>query len=112
MTITEWFELQHELQRDCFDVDVDDFSPDERAAYIRWNALALIVEVTELLNESGWKPWSSKQFVNSDRALSEFVDVMHFLANLGLAMGVQPNDVGAAYVAKQAENRQRQQEGY
>src|SRR5690606_37354927 len=83
---------QRQLQVDSFGVDPLKLTGDERAEFIRWNALALTDEIHEMLGEVGWKPWATARHVNHDLAVKELVDAWHFFMNLLLTVsGVKPS---------------------
>lgn len=95
-------------------------SPEELAEFITWNHTALVVELGEMLQEVGWKPWATARYVNHPQAMQEMVDAWHFFLNilLGLAamnnmpvwdMAMQFDDY---YTEKNAKNLQRQVDGY
>lgn len=85
----------------------------ELANYVTWNHSAGVVEFGELLDEFGWKPWANPRgWVNREAALTEAVDIAHFLANILCAIGVTDDEWTAAYQAKQQVNRDRQRDGY
>lgn len=50
--------------------------------------------------------------MNRERVLDELVDVLHFVANMLVAIGVTDDEFEAAYQQKQAVNRQRQLDRY
>lgn len=50
--------------------------------------------------------------MNRTRVLDEIVDVLHFVANMLVAIGVTDDELEASYKAKQAINRQRQIDRY
>ena len=67
----------------------------------------------EIPREFHWKSWShARPFFHRARILEEVVDVMHFLANILVAVGVTDDEFEQAYQAKQAINRTRQRDGY
>lgn len=108
-----WLESTYELQQEAFGVEPDELKEDELADYLMMNATALLVEVGELMNECGWKPWAKPRgWVNRDAAVGELVDVAHFLANVACALGVTDEEWEERYRAKQAVNAQRQKDGY
>lgn len=78
------------------------------------NLLAAAVELMgEVPREFHWKYWShTEPFINRDRVLDELVDVLHFIANMLVAIGVTDDELEAAYQNKQAINRYRQREKY
>lgn len=78
---------------------------------------ALSCEVSELANESGWKPWVAEDAKGqvSDKFVDEFADVLIFLGNmlmLAKMAGIRIPDIGTALVSKTARNRERATSGY
>lgn len=71
---------------------------------------AIIHECCELEDELGWKPWKNAPDVAATREarLAETVDILHFVLQLALDQGFDANDIYAAYLRKNAENRARQ----
>lgn len=115
-TFADWLGLQERLQILAFDKDPMTLRGDERADFIRWNALALEDELHEMLQEVGWKPWATSRHMNEEAFLDEAVDLLHFLGNLLLTTGLGIDDLEAKlqekYEAKHEENLRRQQDGY
>ena len=72
---------------------------------------AIVHECCELDNELGWKPWKNGPDLEANRSarLMETADILHFLVQLALDQGFSADDLYAAYIQKNAENRQRQQ---
>jgi hypothetical protein len=118
MTFETWLETTKKTQRDVYGVPVpfvsDDATELSTAAreYLTWNHLALIDEVTESLHEFGWKPWASWNGVNRDAMVGELIDVLHFAANLLVALDVTGEELSARYDDKHAVNIERQKTGY
>lgn len=114
MDIAEWFETQRALQVEAYGTDPGSLEGEDLAVYVTWNALALSDELHELLQEIQWKPWANDmgRVDVPNAALVEFVDMLHFVANLALAFGFTPEDVSEAYRMKVQINKDRQsQEG-
>ena len=112
MTLHEWLELTVELQLEAFKRYPPAMQGDEAGDWFLMNLNAMHEEVAELGNELGWKPWtSSRGWVNRDQAISEAVDVMHFLANILTALQVTGAELTHAYLAKVERNEKRQHEG-
>lgn len=59
---------------------------DQLAEYVRLNVLCAIKELTEVLDEIGWKPWATSQHFNREKFAREIADVQMFLDNLKLAI--------------------------
>jgi hypothetical protein len=72
---------------------------------------AIVHECCELDNELNWKPWKNSRdlLANRDDRLFEMADIFHFFVQLALDQGFTANEIYAAYVAKNDENRRRQQ---
>lgn len=112
MSLQLILDRQLRLQTQSFGQDPRALEGDDRAQYVRDMTLALIDELSEALNETGWKPWASSRHLNRDAYVAELVDALHFLANLFLVAGVSENEITALYMAKAEKNRLRQENGY
>ena len=86
--------------------------------YIRTTFLALIVELSELLQELNWKPWKEPREIDLDKIVEEFADVLAFLGYIILwieDMGKLPGHLAVAYQDKTEVNIKRlagEVEGY
>lgn len=80
--------------------------------YIKDMVLACEDELHELLNETGWKPWSSSWHVHIEAARGEWIDAWHFMMNLANRLGMDEQMIVERYAAKHDVNRQRQADGY
>jgi hypothetical protein len=120
----KWLDSTYYLQRDTYGYDLDalaigarpdvsdDRFVDTLAKYIDWNVTAAVQELAEVREEFSWKPWATDEpFVNRDRVLNEVVDVLHFLGNILVGMGVNDKELVAAYCAKQKKNVARKTSG-
>lgn len=105
------FEEQNKLQSHYGFVPAG-MSDEEVIDYLRWNALALHAEVSEMTQEFGWKPWAKSQYINRDALVGEGVDVLKFLLNMLLAVGVTPAELFEKFTLKTAVNYERQRNGY
>lgn len=83
-----------------------------KASYVRDMTLSAIVELTEALNEWGWKPWSTRVGVDREKFVGELADVMCFYMNLMLVGGVSAAELCDAVAAKQKVNLERNRDGY
>lgn len=110
--LAEIFERQLELQKKSFGVDPQELDERERADYVRSMTLALIDELHEALGEIGWKPWATSRHMNREAFIGELIDALHFLVNLFLVAGANPDEVAIKYFAKAAKNQKRQEQGY
>lgn len=123
----QYLQLQLRLQRDMSQVnplggvtDPYKMTEEELAAYITWNHTALIIELGEAMAEVGWKPWATSRHINYVEAVHEMVDAWHFFMNMMLGMAALSRvsvdelaqDFQEYYVQKNAQNLQRQVDGY
>ena len=72
---------------------------------------AIVHECCELDNELNWKPWKNAHDLAANREdrLFEMADIFHFFVQLALDQGFSAEEIYDAYVAKNEENRRRQQ---
>jgi dimeric dUTPase (all-alpha-NTP-PPase superfamily) len=84
----------------------------DQPEFLREQALALIVEVSEALQEMPWKSWKRGQVAKIVKFRDELVDVQIFLCNLLLIAKIDPQEFMHLCMAKQQVNIQRQQENY
>jgi len=97
-----------------------DLRGEERATFVTWNMFAIEDELHEAIAEMGWKPWATSHHLNSDAMLKEMIDAWHFFMNVLLVIAGEQgwtvdqlaDEFCKRYIAKNAENLRRQQEGY
>jgi dUTPase-like protein len=72
---------------------------------------AIVHECCELDNELNWKPWKNSRDLaaNREERLFEMADIFHFFVQLALDQGFSASEIYSAYIAKNDENRRRQQ---
>jgi len=80
---------------------------------------AFIKEVTELMDELGWKPWKPRKPIDRARVADEFADILAFLGLLTIYVirlaGLTPEELAMAYMRKSDVNVARfsgEVEGY
>lgn len=90
-------------------------TPDQVATY----GYALIKEITETLDELGWKPWKDAKPADPERVADEVADILAFLGVLLIYVerntGLTMKDIAEAYERKSEVNIQRltgQVDGY
>ncbi len=71
---------------------------------------AIVHECCELDDELNWKPWKNGRPLDETRAarLDEMADILHFFVQLALDQGFTADEMYAAYLRKNAANRERQ----
>lgn len=73
---------------------------------------ALLHEVVELQRETDWKWWKTEKGIENHRIQEEVIDLWHFLIQLSIEAGLDPELLVAKYIQKNKENTKRQQQGY
>lgn len=90
----------------------DDRNAPALIAMMQWNDKALIHELVEMEGETGWKPWAKGAFVNLEAARGEWIDMLHFMINGALLLGMDAEMIKHLYDAKHAKNEARQNAEY
>jgi dimeric dUTPase (all-alpha-NTP-PPase superfamily) len=101
------FEKQKQLQR-----NLNTYPEEFDEQYIKDHIFAAIVELTEILNETPWKPWKKQQELNSQRYKEEIADLLHFVINLCIVARIEPEQLYDLYMDKNKVNIERKQRGY
>ena len=70
--------------------------------------LAMISELSEVLDEVNFKWWKNKRPVNTEALQDELVDVLHFFVSMCLRAGMSAEDLYRKYCEKNKENFNRQ----
>lgn len=109
--LAEIFRLQKELN-ERFGVSLDDLDEAEKTRWVLNYTRAMQQEMAELIDSVPWKWWARYQKFDEQNARVEVVDLFHFLVSLAQALGMTPDDVYAAYLAKNKVNHARQESGY
>ncbi|WP_172602054.1 dUTPase [Candidatus Nitrosocosmicus franklandus] len=73
---------------------------------------AMLHEVVELQRETDWKWWKTEKGIENQRIQEEIIDLWHFLIQLSIEAGLEPETLVAKYIEKNKENTKRQQRGY
>lgn len=95
-----------------FDEDVvksrglQDIKPEE---WIQKEVLAMISELSELLDEVNFKWWKNPKEVDFNRVKEELIDILHFFMSMCLKVGMDADEVFDRYIKKNEENFKRQQ---
>lgn len=95
--------------------DIENMSVEERTAYIKEYVLHTTDELHEMLRELPYfKPWKKYNEYQPDidhryfKAAEEFTDVVHFILNIALGLGLSADYIYKAYMQKQGINIDRQ----
>lgn len=128
--LAEMFKLQMGLQERLGSWS-DNPTIGEVADFCMFNKHALEDELSEFMDalggnagNAGWKKWKSMHSEIKNMHLSdlsdlemlelkyEFVDMMHFIINFALIIGMSAEEVAGMYLNKNAENHNRQDNNY
>lgn len=124
--LEEIFELQKQLQerlhRPVQEAHIL-LGPAEKGSDIArtqlWNMIradveAIRQELAELTDCFPWKHWRApcSQPFDIQNAKVEVVDILHFLVNIALYLGMDASQLHAAFTAKNKVNHSRQDSGY
>lgn len=109
--LQKMLESQRELQR-VLDPRAESEDPQEVCEYFKDMAFADIAETMEMLDETGWKPWTSKWYINREEAVAEWIDKWHFMMNIANVLRLSETEIVARYQQKAEINRQRKLDGY
>jgi dimeric dUTPase (all-alpha-NTP-PPase superfamily) len=77
--------------------------------WIQKQTLAMISELSELIDEVNFKWWKNKKPVNEQAVKEELVDILHFFVSMCLQAGMTPEELYTIYKEKNRENFRRQQ---
>ena len=108
------FRMQDAFNRELRETRNLDFAPSE---WIQKETLAMISELSELLDEVNFKWWKNPKPIDDDNVKDELVDILHFFVAMCLDAGMDAGELHRRYLAKNKENFDRQhgksaKEGY
>ena len=112
--LDEIFKMQKALNGYIIENRHLDFSMEE---WIQKGSLALIDEITELLNEVNYKWWKNPKQIDEAAVKEAIVDMLHFFVSICLYAGMTSDELYKIYIEKNKENYDRQngvskKEGY
>lgn len=136
-SLADLYDLQAKTQEMYFSKQgrkqFSEFTIGDLVDFLMINNHAIIDELHEMMDAVGgisdgvgnaaWKPWKSANTEIRHKKLSdlsesdlkelkmEFIDVMHFVFNAGLAIGVTPSELYNYYLSKNEENWNRASSG-
>jgi dimeric dUTPase (all-alpha-NTP-PPase superfamily) len=103
---------QQALLQKVMDKRSDSSDPQTRCEYFKDMSMAAMLEIAEMVEETGWKPWSSSWHINREQAMAEWIDVWHFMMNCANALEMTEGEIVARYEQKAAINRERAASNY
>lgn len=111
--LKELFMKQHKIQTKAYGQDPYLITnPVERIQFIKDMHTALQMEMGEMLEETGWKPWATSNHVNEEAMQGELADMLLFYINLCFAANANAEVIFYKTMEKMDRNLLRQLEGY
>lgn len=100
-----------------FGQDFNNMTAEERTDFIKVHGYFVIEELVEMFRECPFhKPWKdysdwtdSKMLEQWEKAREEYIDVLHFIINIGLALQLDSEDILKMYKDKNKVNIERQE---
>ena len=100
------FEMQKMLNSDIIARrNLQNISKEE---WIQKQTLAMISELSELLDEVNFKWWKNKKEVDHQLVKEELVDILHFFVSMCLVYNMSAEELFDMYLDKNKENFNRQ----
>jgi hypothetical protein len=84
----------------------------ELMSVLRTQSLSLIKEISEALDETGWKPWASSNHINGEKFKHELVDAFRFWMNLCIIAGMNAEEIHTIFHETLFISRTRAATGY
>jgi dimeric dUTPase (all-alpha-NTP-PPase superfamily) len=76
--------------------------------WIQRETLAMLSELSELIDEVNFKWWKNEKPVDIDKVRDELVDILHFFVSMCLKAGMGADELHQRYLNKNKENFARQ----
>lgn len=76
--------------------------------WIQKETLAMLSELSELIDEVNFKWWKNEQPVDTNKVKDELVDILHFFVSMCLKTGMSAEELHQRYLDKNKENFDRQ----
>lgn len=99
------FEMQNLLDTDIRQKRQLEFSREE---WMQKEVLAMLSELSEVLDEVNFKWWKNKKPVDTEALQGELVDILHFFVSMCLHAGLSAETLYEKYMTKNKENFDRQ----
>ncbi|MDR3185421.1 MAG: dUTPase [Christensenellaceae bacterium] len=100
------FELQKRFDNEIVEKrGLEGITPDE---WIQKEVLAMLSELSELLDEVNFKWWKNKKEINYDNVKEELIDILHFFVSSCIKVGMTSKETYLRYIEKNKENFKRQ----
>ena len=104
--LDEIFRLQNSFDTELSEKrGLKDITPEQ---WIQKETLAMLSELSELINEVNFKWWKNPKPVDQKAVKGELVDILHFFTSMCLKMGMTSQELYEMYLEKNKENFDRQ----
>ena len=100
------FAMQKSLDDDI--VRLRELNDIPKDVWLQKEVLAMISELSEVLDEVNFKWWKNPKPLNDDAIKGELVDVLHFFVSMCLKSGMTAEELYTRYCDKNKENFDRQ----
>lgn len=110
--LTELFEMQYVLIDKIRDRKDHEMSNAEREMRFFNTCGAIIHEAVECRDTTNWKGWKKPNPFDITNAKEELVDVLHFVVQASIDLGMTADDVYREFKRKHDINMNRQRTGY
>lgn len=80
----------------------------ESGVWIQREMLAMLSEMSEVLEEVGFKWWKNPKPIDSVKLKEELIDMLHFFLSMCIDAGMTPDEMFDMYIEKHDENLKRQ----
>lgn len=75
-------------------------------------ALACLAELAEIIDAAQFKHWKKAKPINREALKMEWIDMLHFVIEGMLILGMDADEIAKMYSWKNSENHNRQDKGY
>lgn len=110
-----FFDLQKQFQESIgiiLPTCMNDIISKQNVENIKNQLFAMVDEVMEASREIPWKAWKKNQNFHVHEFRMELIDILHFLINTFILVGMEVSDVENYFLSKHATNIKRQEDGY
>ena len=100
------FQMQSKLDADI--LERRNLHGISREEWIQKETLAMMDELSELINEVNYKWWKNPKPIDDNLIKGELVDILHFFVSMCLKMDMTGEELYNLYMQKNQENFDRQ----
>ncbi|MGD1838000.1 MAG: dUTPase [Nitrososphaeraceae archaeon] len=102
----------YKMQKDLAKVVISSRYPKSQEQRISSLSIAIIHEAVELQRLTNWKWWKSPSNFDIDSAKEELIDILHFVLQASIELGMNPSEILHEYSRKHDVNKERQTSNY